>query len=385
VDPSATDEFGVKMSNGGSGLLSGFGIGDGEGKGHWGSDILTSDLDQDRLLQELLKQESMEQRIKRGAATVKEMINPWPVSDIHKAPRAPEWPEELRKFEAERAEAVKKAKEKEELEKQHRRKRERERERERERSLARLAASKIRREREAKDGKEAAEKSEEKGKTEEAGAQEDCAKMEVEETKEIAQDVTVTNASFTMSDVTAASVESAAATDVPVSILFPGSASKAASKEDPSASGPAAAAEACDGCTNVALAMESSSEDEEEEVEAESDEEAEAPPKPFISRIPEEYPAYQRVSSEMIDVAGRRKTTDGMKQRCANLPCGDSGMGPEGPKDMYGSDIFPKRFLTWKCPADCNCSRTVDAQSRYNRIWTDMEKSIYLDKFVQYP
>lgn len=37
------------------------------------------------------------------------------------------------------------------------------------------------------------------------------------------------------------------------------------------------------------------------------------------------------------------------------------------------------------CPDDCNCPRRLEELSRHTRPWCDMEKCIFLDKFLQYP
>lgn len=64
---------------------------------------------------------------------------------------------------------------------------------------------------------------------------------------------------------------------------------------------------------------------------------------------------------EMIDLNNNRHTTDGRRQMCQGMP------------------------TTMPCGPTCNCMRAVDRKARTDRVWTDMEKAIFLDKFIQYP
>eukprot|EP00952_Eustigmatos_sp_NYUAD-ZCMA_P008319 34726-Eustigmatos_ZCMA.PRE.1 len=64
---------------------------------------------------------------------------------------------------------------------------------------------------------------------------------------------------------------------------------------------------------------------------------------------------------EFVDAGNARLTTDGAPMRCA------------------GED------LTAECPRDCNCPRAVEAQRRYIKPWSDLEKCLFVDKFLQFP
>lgn len=75
----------------------------------------------------------------------------------------------------------------------------------------------------------------------------------------------------------------------------------------------------------------------------------------------EEYPACVLESPIIVDLNGSRLTTDGKRQMCAALP--DSQ----------------------KCPPRCNCALQVDRHERQCRPWSDMEKCIFVDKFMQFP
>lgn len=76
---------------------------------------------------------------------------------------------------------------------------------------------------------------------------------------------------------------------------------------------------------------------------------------------------FRRVSVGMVppitvtDSSSSRLTLDGRKQFCGLLDC---------------------KVI---CPYGCNCARQVDLKSRYERVWTDMEKCIFIDKFLQFP
>ena len=73
------------------------------------------------------------------------------------------------------------------------------------------------------------------------------------------------------------------------------------------------------------------------------------------------FPQFVPTIIDTVDTNLHRLTTDGCRQYCASLP------------------------LDVECPIGCNCAREVDRQSRYERVWTDIEKSIFLDKFLQFP
>jgi hypothetical protein len=62
-----------------------------------------------------------------------------------------------------------------------------------------------------------------------------------------------------------------------------------------------------------------------------------------------------------VDGRGPRLTTDGEQMYCVGLP------------------------LNQSCPPGCNCARAVERDSLRVNPWTDMEKCIFLDKFMQYP
>jgi hypothetical protein len=73
------------------------------------------------------------------------------------------------------------------------------------------------------------------------------------------------------------------------------------------------------------------------------------------------FPKYVVDSPVIIDINGCRLTTDGRRPQCAIQPTGQP------------------------CPPNCNCALQVDREERKYRPWSDMEKSIFLDKFLQYP
>lgn len=64
---------------------------------------------------------------------------------------------------------------------------------------------------------------------------------------------------------------------------------------------------------------------------------------------------------EYIDECNSRGTTDGLPARCA-------GLDPELP-----------------CEAGCNCAAAVERERKKSNLWTDVEKCIFLDKFLQHP
>jgi nuclear receptor co-repressor 1 len=74
------------------------------------------------------------------------------------------------------------------------------------------------------------------------------------------------------------------------------------------------------------------------------------------------YPKCPEGSSfDLFDVTGSRLTVDGRRQTCSTLP------------------------LSIECPPGCNCARQVDYSERRCRPWSDIEKCIFVDKFMQYP
>ena len=75
----------------------------------------------------------------------------------------------------------------------------------------------------------------------------------------------------------------------------------------------------------------------------------------------ESFPQYVASFPAVVDLNGCRLTLDGQRQRCSQIPTG-----------------VP-------CPAGCNCAKQVDKLERVSRVWTDMEKCIFVDKFMQYP
>lgn len=64
---------------------------------------------------------------------------------------------------------------------------------------------------------------------------------------------------------------------------------------------------------------------------------------------------------EYLDVSNARGTLDGLPARCAEFP--------------------PDKA----CPVGCNCPAVVEAERKRLNMWTDMEKCIFLDKFIQHP
>ena len=65
--------------------------------------------------------------------------------------------------------------------------------------------------------------------------------------------------------------------------------------------------------------------------------------------------------NELINFSGNRYTIDGKRQDCL----------------LYDT-IIP-------CASNCNCMKSVDKKERLTNIWTDMEKLIFVDKFLQFP
>ena len=76
---------------------------------------------------------------------------------------------------------------------------------------------------------------------------------------------------------------------------------------------------------------------------------------------PTDFPNVVHDIMNVVDVHGNRLTTDGRQQKC-----------------RYKS-------LQEPCDIQCNCARNLDRIERLNRPWTDIEKCIFVDKFVQYP
>jgi hypothetical protein len=73
---------------------------------------------------------------------------------------------------------------------------------------------------------------------------------------------------------------------------------------------------------------------------------------------PESFPKSVGDSPVIIDINGCRLTTDGRRPLCAVQP---------------------------SCPPNCNCALQVDREERQFHPWSDMEKTIFLDKFMQFP
>src|SRR3546814_14414767 len=64
---------------------------------------------------------------------------------------------------------------------------------------------------------------------------------------------------------------------------------------------------------------------------------------------------------QVMHTKGKWLTTDGLPPKCSELP------------------------LDTPCPSGCNCSRSVDLQEKLLRPWSDLEKCIFLEQFLQYP
>lgn len=73
------------------------------------------------------------------------------------------------------------------------------------------------------------------------------------------------------------------------------------------------------------------------------------------------FPSYQHDWNDFIDCVGRRLTTDGKRQLCSSV---DSSI---------------------PCPLNCNCAFQLEKLNNVERIWTDIEKCVFVDKFVQFP
>ena len=75
----------------------------------------------------------------------------------------------------------------------------------------------------------------------------------------------------------------------------------------------------------------------------------------------ETLPIFRGRASDVVDLSGSRITTDGKRQICSLISLNDP------------------------CPRGCNCARQVEIDGRRERPWTDIEKCVFLDKFMQYP
>ncbi|CAM9933063.1 unnamed protein product, partial [Ectocarpus fasciculatus] len=69
----------------------------------------------------------------------------------------------------------------------------------------------------------------------------------------------------------------------------------------------------------------------------------------------------RRQLPEYRDSWNSRGTTDGLPARCRGLPADAA------------------------CPAGCNCPAAVEAKRKLSNLWTDVEKCIFLDKFLHHP
>ncbi|CAM9473222.1 unnamed protein product, partial [Phaeothamnion confervicola] len=69
----------------------------------------------------------------------------------------------------------------------------------------------------------------------------------------------------------------------------------------------------------------------------------------------------RRLIPEVVDRSNARLTTDGAEMACASLE--------------------PHRT----CGIECNCPRAMERERKMINPWTDMEKCIFLDKFMQHP
>lgn len=80
-----------------------------------------------------------------------------------------------------------------------------------------------------------------------------------------------------------------------------------------------------------------------------------------ISKEIDVFPLSQNPDFVVVDASSRRLTTDGGRQICSAYP------------------------LREPCPQGCNCARQLDVSERHERMWSDIEKCIFVDKFMQYP
>jgi len=74
-----------------------------------------------------------------------------------------------------------------------------------------------------------------------------------------------------------------------------------------------------------------------------------------------EFPKYVGNIPDIVDFNGCRLTLNGRRQFCAQVAIGTP------------------------CPPGCNCAKQVDKLERMSRVWSDMEKCIFVDKFMQFP
>jgi hypothetical protein len=72
-------------------------------------------------------------------------------------------------------------------------------------------------------------------------------------------------------------------------------------------------------------------------------------------------PVFMGKLPDVVDLSGGRLTLDGKRQACSQAA------------------------LQEPCPKGCNCAKQVEADSRRERGWTDVEKCIFIDKFLQFP
>ena len=73
------------------------------------------------------------------------------------------------------------------------------------------------------------------------------------------------------------------------------------------------------------------------------------------------FPKFVGNVPDIVDFNGCRLTLDCRRQRCSQVPIGMA------------------------CPPNCNCAKQVDKLERMSRVWSDMEKCIFVDKFMQFP
>lgn len=87
------------------------------------------------------------------------------------------------------------------------------------------------------------------------------------------------------------------------------------------------------------------------------------------------FPRQQNIVSgdNFYDISGCRQTTDGRRQLCAIN------------NDLVMNSFSSVNTLRAPCPPGCNCAKQLDKQSRYVNMWSDVEKCIFVDKFLQYP
>ena len=76
---------------------------------------------------------------------------------------------------------------------------------------------------------------------------------------------------------------------------------------------------------------------------------------------PGSFPVFKPDYHDVVDTSSLRLTIDGKRQLCHNLD------------------------IRQPCPLNCNCALQVERLQSFDRLWTDMEKAIFVDKFLQYP